>query len=59
VVNHNIDATCRSVETIVRAERLSARRLLSMSSVRAETILTQIGLVAPEDLFPTTRRGHD
>jgi guanylate kinase len=49
VVNADIDATCGMVESIVAAEQLSARRILSMSSVRADEILTEIGLIAPED----------
>jgi guanylate kinase len=49
VVNDDIDATCHMVESIVAAEQLSARRILSMSSVRADEILTEIGLIAPEN----------
>jgi guanylate kinase len=49
VVNDDVDATCHMVESIVAAEQLSARRILSMSSVRADEILTEIGLIAPEN----------
>lgn len=49
VVNHDLETTCRTVTAIVEAERSRAGRLLSMSRVRAESILAEVGLVAPED----------
>jgi guanylate kinase len=52
VVNHDVESTCRMIETIVSAERVSARRVLSMSAVRADEILTEVGLIAPEHNVP-------
>jgi guanylate kinase len=52
VVNRNLEETCRTVEAIVDAERHRSSRQLAMSPVRAEAILAQAGLVAPEERTP-------
>jgi guanylate kinase len=52
VINRDLEETCRTVEAIVKAEQHRTARQLAMSAVRAETILTEAGLVAPSGSTP-------
>lgn len=52
VVNHDLDATCRAVQAIVESERCRSERVLSLNSVRAEPILGEVGVPAPERGVP-------